>query len=65
MKQAFAAALLAFGCATAFAQTPVITAVLDAGGYTANIAAGSVFVVKGSNLCGASVTADMLGVVRV
>ena len=57
MKQSFAAGLLAFGCATAFAQTPVITAVLDAGGYTANIAAGSVFVVKGSNLCGASVTA--------
>ena len=30
--------------------TPAITAVLDAGSYTANIAEGSVFVVKGTNL---------------
>jgi uncharacterized protein (TIGR03437 family) len=30
--------------------TPTITAVLDAGGYTKNIAEGSIFVVKGSNL---------------
>ncbi len=32
------------------APTPNITAVLDAGSYTANIAEGSVFVVKGTNL---------------
>lgn len=30
--------------------TPTITAVQDAGGYTSNIAEGSIFVVKGSNL---------------
>jgi uncharacterized protein (TIGR03437 family) len=30
---------------------PVITAVVDAAAYTANIAQGSVFVVKGTNLC--------------
>ncbi|MDR3700716.1 MAG: hypothetical protein P4L56_13815 [Candidatus Sulfopaludibacter sp.] len=30
--------------------TPVITDVLDAGGYTSNISQGSIFVVKGSNL---------------
>jgi uncharacterized protein (TIGR03437 family) len=30
--------------------TPTITAVLDAGSYTANIAEGSIFVVKGTNL---------------
>lgn len=36
----------------AFAQAPTITAVLDAGGYTSNVAPGMVFVVKGSNLCG-------------
>jgi uncharacterized protein (TIGR03437 family) len=41
----------------AFAQTPVITDVLDAGGYTANIAQGSVFVVKGSNLAASSSSA--------
>jgi uncharacterized protein (TIGR03437 family) len=32
------------------APTPAITAVLDAGSYTASIAQGSIFVVKGSNL---------------
>jgi len=31
---------------------PTISAVLDAGGYTATIAQGSVFVIKGKNLCG-------------
>ena len=31
--------------------TPGISSVLDAGSYTANIAEGSVFVVRGSNLC--------------
>ena len=40
----------------ALAQAPTITAVLDAGGYTANLAPGSVFVVKGSNLCTTSTT---------
>ncbi len=34
--------------------TPTITAVQDAGGYTANIAEGSIFVVKGSNLTSVS-----------
>ncbi len=33
-------------------NTPTITAVLDAGSYTANIAEGSIFVVKGTNLSG-------------
>jgi uncharacterized protein (TIGR03437 family) len=32
--------------------TPAITAVLDAGSYTRNIAQGSIFVVKGTNLSG-------------
>ena len=36
----------------AHAQLPVITAVQDAATYTANIAQGSVFVVKGTNLSG-------------
>ena len=35
------------------ANAPTITAVLDAGSYTANIAQGSVFVVKGTNLSAA------------
>ncbi len=47
MNIAVSALLLAAACA---AQTPVITAVLDAGGYTPNIAQGSIFVVKGSSL---------------
>jgi uncharacterized protein (TIGR03437 family) len=38
-----------FGVA-AFAQAPVITDVLDGAGYTATIAQGSIFVVKGTNL---------------
>ena len=38
-----------FGAA-AGGNTPSITAVLDAGGYTASVAEGSIFVVKGSNL---------------
>ncbi len=38
----FAAALLA--------QTPVVTAVQDAGSYTADIPPGAIFVVKGTNL---------------
>ena len=33
-------------------NTPTITAVQDAGGYTANVAEGSIFVVKGANLSG-------------
>ncbi len=36
---------------------PVVTAVLDAGSYTANIAQGSIFVVKGSNLSASGYTA--------
>jgi uncharacterized protein (TIGR03437 family) len=31
-------------------QTPTVTAVLDAGGYSSNVAQGSIFVVKGTNL---------------
>src|ERR1700676_5073945 len=42
---------------TAFAQAPVITDVLDAGGYTATIPPGGDFVVKGSNLASSSVSA--------
>ena len=38
---------------TGSSNTPSITAVLDAGGYTPNIAQGSVFVVKGTNLSAA------------
>jgi uncharacterized protein (TIGR03437 family) len=38
-------------------NTPVITDVLDAGSYTKNIAQGSIFVVKGSNLSAAGYTA--------
>jgi uncharacterized protein (TIGR03437 family) len=36
--------------APAGGNTPNITAVLDAGGYTASVAEGSIFVVKGSNM---------------
>ncbi|HWC96774.1 MAG TPA: hypothetical protein VG456_08495 [Candidatus Sulfopaludibacter sp.] len=36
--------------------SPAITAVLDGAAYTANIAQGSIFVVKGSNLSGSGVT---------
>lgn len=36
--------------------TPTITAVLDAGSYTANIAEGSIFVVQGSNLSASGYT---------
>lgn len=35
------------------AQTPTITAVLDGAGLTENLAQGTVFVVKGTNLCSA------------
>ena len=38
---------------TGNSNTPTITAVLDAGSYTANIAEGSIFVVKGSGLSAA------------
>jgi uncharacterized protein (TIGR03437 family) len=43
----------------AFAQTPVITAVLDAAAYTPNIAQGQVFVVKGNNLAASSASASV------
>jgi uncharacterized protein (TIGR03437 family) len=46
-----AVAVLAAGSAFG---APVITAVLDAGGYTPNIAQGSMFVVKGNGLCSSS-----------
>ena len=36
---------------TASAQTPMITDILDGGSYTETLAPGTVFVVKGSNLC--------------
>jgi uncharacterized protein (TIGR03437 family) len=49
--------LLVGAGATAFAQAPVITDVLDAGGYTATIPQGGVFVVKGSNLAATSSSA--------
>ena len=39
------------------ANTPTITAVQDAGSYTSNIAEGSIFVVKGSNLSASGYTA--------
>lgn len=38
-----------------YAQVPAITAVVDAAAYTADIAQGSVFVVKGTNLCPAGI----------
>ncbi len=49
--------LLALAASAAFAQTPSITAVLDGGAYTNNIAQGSVFVVKGSSLSAAGYVA--------
>jgi len=52
MKTLLMTISLAFGAvSSAFAQTPVITDVLDAGGYTETIAQGTLFVVKGTNLC--------------
>lgn len=42
--------LLLAAAVSVFAQTPSITAVQDAGGYTNDIAQGSVFVVKGTGL---------------
>ena len=38
------------------ATGPVVTEVLDAGSYTKNIAQGSIFVVKGTNLSAAGFT---------
>ena len=43
------------GTSTGGGNTPTITAVLDAGSYTENIAEGSVFVVKGNNLSPAGI----------
>ena len=58
MRLFLTATLLALGAGTAaFAQAPAITAVLDAGGYTASVAPGIVFVVKGTSLCTSNVTA--------
>lgn len=57
MRQTLAVVVCAAGFAAAgFGQTPTITAVQDAGEYTANVAAGSVFVVKGTNLSAAGYT---------
>jgi uncharacterized protein (TIGR03437 family) len=49
---------LALGTA-AFAQSPTISAVLDAAAYTPNIPQGGVFVVKGSNLATSSTSASV------
>lgn len=57
MEKVCSAALLALAAIPAFAQAPGITAVLDAAGYTANLAQGSVFVVEGTNLCGTDAVA--------
>lgn len=57
MSTVCSAALLALGGIAALAQAPTITAVLDAAGYTANLAHGSVFVVEGTNLCGTDAVA--------
>src|ERR1700733_2159096 len=51
LSTAFAAMCLS---TAAWAQAPNITAVLDAGSYTANLAQGSIFVVKGTNLSSAT-----------
>lgn len=59
MRTVCSAALLALGGIGAFAQAPTITAVLDAAGYTPNLAQGSVFVVEGTNLCGTDAVAPM------
>lgn len=46
-----------FGVSGGSSNGPNITAVLDAGSYTASIAEGSIFVVKGTNLSAAGYTA--------
>ena len=57
MGQTLAVAVCAAGfAAMGFAQNPVITEVLDAGEYSAGVAPGSVFVVKGTNLSAAGYT---------
>src|SRR5262249_22477733 len=53
MRPTLAVIVCAAGfAAIGFAQTPVITEVVDAGEYSAGVAPGSVFVVKGTNLSG-------------
>ncbi len=42
-----------------FAQAPTVTDVLDAGAYTSTLAQGTVFVVKGTNLCTTSQTTTL------
>ena len=44
------------GGGTTGPPAPIITAVLDAGSYTKNIAQGSIFVIKGTNLSGSGFT---------
>lgn len=53
MKTISRIALAAFACVAAYAQTPAITAVLDSATNTPNIAQGSIFIVKGTNLSAA------------
>jgi len=57
MGSILSTAVLALAGAAAFAQAPIITAVVDAAGYTPNLAAGSVFIVEGTDLCGPDATA--------
>jgi uncharacterized protein (TIGR03437 family) len=60
MRVALATAVFALTIGpVAFAQAPVITAVLDAAAYTPNIAQGQVFVVKGNNLATSSASASL------
>src|SRR3989442_11874904 len=57
MKRIFTVIVAASGLAVAaYAQTPTVTAVLDAGEYSNNIAQGSIFVVKGTNLSASGYT---------
>src|SRR5689334_929970 len=54
MRQTLAVLVCAAGfAAMGSAQTPVVTEVLDAGEYSAGVAPGGVFVVKGTNLSSA------------
>jgi len=46
--------------AAAFAQTPTITAVVDAAANTPNIPQGGSFIVKGTNLCGSGTVAGTI-----
>ena len=57
MRQTFGLLVCAAGFAAAgFGQTPVITAVQDAGEYSAGVAPGGIFVVKGTGLSASGYT---------